>query len=105
MHEISETPMAFAWPEYQVPEPILSAVSSRRPPSPERRPPPMEPATAAVLAPSPSVGTWILVMLFILQLALIGIVADLHIQQRTLFNLVMVSMAQKKFGVPVSSVR
>ena len=115
MHEISETPLAYAWPEYQVPEPIMSAVSARRPPPPEAAPPappppapppaPLEPPTSSWLAPSPDIGPWILLMLFILQLALIGIVADLHIKQRSLFNLLMVSMAQKKFGVPLSSVR
>lgn len=97
--------MAFGWPSYQVPEPVLSAVNAR-PPEPERAPtPPVMTPPTALLPQRPAVGTWILVMLFILQLALIGIVADLHVQQRNLINVLMVSMAQKKFGVPMGSVR
>lgn len=105
-YDVSETPIAFEWPDYQVPGPVLTAVEAR-PPTPQPPPRTQEPLQRASFAPPHNEGMafWVLIMLFILQLAVIGVVADIHVQQKNLTNILMLGLAQKKFGGLTNSVR
>lgn len=115
MHEVSET--LIDWPNYQIPYQVTSAVASR-----SSLPPPvwahqssrMHPMAAAPnysgeQDASPEgvmhrISFWILVMLFVLQIVVVGIVADVHVQQRHLMNILILTMSEKKFGVASSSI-
>jgi hypothetical protein len=112
-YEISETPIAYGWPDYQVPEEVLSIVNNRVSP-PQSVPEQLQPASSvAPQAPLwrqgseiyQDMGFWILVMLFILQLAVIGIVADLHIQQRNLLNILMMNLGGKNYGMSANRIK
>jgi hypothetical protein len=100
-HEISETPLAFDWPDYQIPQPVLSALSASRPNPRPSSPSPLTPVQSTEGGSNhEQQSLWIIMMLlFILQLVVVGIVADVHIQQRNLMNMLFVGLAQKKYGI------